>query len=373
MIFQALLVSKDESSLSLLTPVLAEFELEAQSCSYADALSRLTEQKFDAVVVDFDDPHSASLVLQNASGAGHVVTIALLGDKRKVRNVFGAGANFVLYKPLTAGKAKATLRAAIALIKRERRSAFRVPVQIPIQLRVKSGPEMEGILLDISEDGMDILSAQSLYPTATISGKFILPQSDSPFDVEGEVAWANPNGQAGVRFVDPREEMREALRAWFAAHSPEMPPEEPEPVLHCKLTDLSTGGCYVETESPFPERSEIVLNLQVAEVAVQASGTVRVMHPDFGMGIEFASRTSEQRGQVSGFINLLTNRPGAVPELSVTPRSLTMTKEQAETATVVEDFDDPLLELLRGHESLGQEEFLQQLRKQRSSEAVANS
>ncbi|HEY1802623.1 MAG TPA: PilZ domain-containing protein [Terriglobales bacterium] len=374
MIFQALLVTKDEQTSSVLAPVLAEFELEAKSCSYTDALTRLTEQKFDAVIVDFDDPHNASLVFQNAGAAGHVVTVALLNDKKRVRSVFGAGANFVLYKPLSAAKAKATLRAAIALIKRERRSSFRVPVQVAVQLRVQGGAEMEGILLDISEEGMDVLSAQTLYPTAPISARFQLPESDFQFEVQSQVAWANPNGQSGVRFVDMGESAREALKSWFSTHAPEMPPDEPEPVAHCQLTDLSTGGCYVETESPFPERSEIVLNLKVANVEVQAEGTVRVMHPGFGMGIEFASRTPQQREQVSGFINLLMSRPGTLPELSITPRALAGAKDTtSEDHSAHDDFDDPLLELLRGHESFGQEEFLEQLRKQRNSEAVTNS
>jgi hypothetical protein len=37
-----------------------------------------------------------------------------------------------------------------------------------------------------------------------------------------------------------------------------------------------------------------------------------------------------------------------------------------------EELDDPLLELLRSHESLNQEEFLQKLRQQRSSEEVTS-
>jgi CheY-like chemotaxis protein len=374
MIFQALLVSKDESSSSVLTPVLAEFELEAQLCSYPDALVRLTEQKFDAVLVDFDDPHSASLVLQNTANAGHAVTVALLRDKGKVRNVFGSGANFVLYKPLSAAMAQATLRAAVALIKRERRRSFRVPVQVPIQLRLKNGPEMEGILLDLSEDGMDVLSAQTLYPTAAVTSRFCLPDSDEELELQSEVAWANPNGQSGVRFIDTPEKTRETLRAWLSAHAPELPPEDPEPVAHCRLTDLSTGGCYVETESPFPERSEIVLCLKADDVQVHAEGMVQVMHPSFGMGIEFASRTVEQREQVSGFIGMLTSRPGILPELSITPRSMSAAKESHPVAGAApEDMEDPLLELLRGHESLTQEEFLERLHKQRSSEAVTNS
>ena len=38
-----------------------------------------------------------------------------------------------------------------------------------------------------------------------------------------------------------------------------------------------------------------------------------------------------------------------------------------------EELEDPLLELLRSHESLNQEEFLQKLRQQRSSEEVTSA
>src|SRR6202051_4775464 len=133
MTFQSLLVSKDAQASDVLTPVLAGFGLGVQCCGYPDALCRLTEQKFDAVIVDYDDPHSAALVPQNASQAAgnDTVTVALLNDKTKVRHVFGAGANFVLYKPISQQQAEATLRAAIALLKRERRRSFRVPVQLP--------------------------------------------------------------------------------------------------------------------------------------------------------------------------------------------------------------------------------------------------
>ena len=101
MTLQALLVSKDDETSALLGSVLCEFGLGVQCCGYLDAICRVTEQKFDAVIVDYDDPHSAALVLQNASQASSgntVVTVALLSDKTKVRSVFGAGANFVLSK-----------------------------------------------------------------------------------------------------------------------------------------------------------------------------------------------------------------------------------------------------------------------------------
>jgi CheY-like chemotaxis protein len=373
MTFQALLVSKSDAAISAIRPVLSSFGFDAESCGYPDALCRLTEQKFDVVVVDFDDPHSAALVLQNAAAGSSSITVALLSDKTKVRNVFGAGANFVLYKPIAKPQAEATFRAATALIKRERRRSFRVPVQIPVLLRVQNGTEMEGILLDLSEDGMDVLAPQALYPSAPVTAKFSLPSSDIAIEISGEAAWANPNGQSGVRFVDLSQKVRTTLRSWLFAHAAENPPEDPEPVCHCNLTDLSVGGCYVETESPFPERSGIVLCLKAGEIEVQAEGTVRVMHPGFGMGIEFASHTTEQREQVSHFINSLSSKPGVRPELLVTPRALSSSTGNEADETSHEDLNDPLLELLHGHELLSQEEFLQRLRQQRGAEAVAKA
>ena len=106
MSFRALLVSKDDQAIEALTPVLSNFGLTVHRCGYPDALCLVSEQKFHAVLVDFDDPHSATLTFENLSAArfrAHAVTVALLADRSKVRNAFGAGANFVLKAPEAAG------------------------------------------------------------------------------------------------------------------------------------------------------------------------------------------------------------------------------------------------------------------------------
>jgi PilZ domain len=217
---------------------------------------------------------------------------------------------------------------------------------------------------------MDVLAAQPTYPSAIVIANFTLPESNNEIEVRGEVAWANPNGQSGVRFVDMTENLRTTLQTWVLAHAQELPPEEPEPVAHCKLTDLSLGGCYVETESPFPERSGIILCLKAEDMEVQAEGMVRVMHPAYGMGIEFAARTPEQRAHVESFIGFLSSRPGTTPELLIMPRALAAHDDPGADDQRAEELDDPLLDLLRNHQSLAQEDFLQALRNQRSSEEV---
>jgi CheY-like chemotaxis protein len=377
MTFQSLLVCKDEPTTDVLTSVLAGFGLGVQCCGYPDALCRVTEQKFDAVIVDYDDPHSAALVLQNvyqAAGANNTVTVALLNDKTKVRNVFGAGANFVLYKPISQQQAEASLRAAIAMMKRERRRSFRVPVQLEIKVKVENGTEMEGILLDLSEDGLDVLAAQPLCPGARISARFTLPEQNSEIEVQGEIAWANPNGESGVRYIDLADNLRQRLREWVVVNAAEILPEDPEPVSECKLTDLSLGGCYVETVSPFPERSGVVLCLKAAGMEVQAEGKVRVMHPESGMGLEFASGTEEQREQVGNFIKFLTSRPGTVPQLLINPKALAAVNDgDYRDGKQSGEPEDLLLDLLNRADALSQEQFLQELRQQRNSEEVASS
>ena len=65
MILQALLVSKDELTAETLIQVLAEFGVAIDRSNAADvAVSRLAEERFDQVIVDFDDPEAASLVLE---------------------------------------------------------------------------------------------------------------------------------------------------------------------------------------------------------------------------------------------------------------------------------------------------------------------
>ena len=368
MAFRALLVTKDDQAVETLAPVLSDLGLLAQCCGYPDAVCLVTEQKFHVVVVDFDDPHSAALVMQSVASAAFEnppINIVLLNDKSKVRAAFRAGANFIVYKPVTLELAAATLRTVAMLIKRERRHSVRVSVQVPIKLKLESSSPIEGILLDLSEYGMDVLASEPLYCSASLNSRFTLPDWPSEIELHGEVAWANPNGESGVRFTENPESLRTALRRWIFDHMKEPTLEVPEAVPDCKLTDLSLGGCYVETPSPFPERTHLVLSLKAEAAEIQAKGWVRVMHPSRGMGIEFALRSTTERHQTENFIQFLASRPGVQPELLASPANA------AENFSAPsDDVEDPLLDLLRNHESFSEEMFLQALRSQRNEQLV---
>ena len=133
---QALLVSSDDSAADVLGRVLSGFGIATDRSSDPETtLARIHQQKFDALIVDFDDQKVAEEVLLQAKRLGTgPLSVALVADTAKVRNILSGGAHFVLYKPISEEATRAGLRAAAALLTRERRRAFRVPVQAAVEI-----------------------------------------------------------------------------------------------------------------------------------------------------------------------------------------------------------------------------------------------
>jgi CheY-like chemotaxis protein len=376
MTLQALLVSTDDSAADVLGRLLPTLGIALDRSSDPETtIARIQQQKFDALIVDFDDAKLAQAVLEQARQVDSAsLSVALVADPAKVREILSAGAHFVLYKPVSEEAAKAGLRPAAALLSRERRSAFRVPVQAPVEITLPDQRKVDGILLDLSETGMDVLTPEAQTAEALLGFHFELPDSALKVEGHGQVAWANPNGQTGVYFMDLPEAVVAELKAWLKAAATSIGSDAEENVPHCRLTDLSLGGCYVETNAPFPERALVDLCLKTDELEVHTEGMVRVNHPAHGMGVEFPSRTAEQRAQVANLIGVLRSSPDRAPELTISPRALVADLTQFEPASPqarnaameMEEMEDPLLELLRRGTSLQQDDFLAELRHQRS-------
>jgi CheY-like chemotaxis protein len=382
MTLMALLVSTDDSAADVLGRVLPAFGIAMDRCSDPETtIARIQQQKFDALVMDFDDAKLAEAVLQQVQQvSSECLRIALVADRTKVRDILRAGAHFILYKPVSEEASKAGLRAAAALLNRERRSAFRVPVQAPVEVTLPDQRKVDAILLDLSETGMDVLTPEAQTPEAVLGFQFQLPDGALKLEGKARVAWANPNGQIGAHFLDLPDAVVTELKAWLrtaATSAGELPDET---VPHCRLTDLSLGGCYVETDAPFPERALVDFCLKTQQLEVHTEGMVRVIHPGHGMGVEFPSRTADQRAQVGNLISVLRSSPDTTPELTISPRALVADLTQFEAASQVEnqaadteELEDPLLELLRRGSKLQENDFLAELHQQRHPVDVAQA
>ena len=383
----ALLISTDDSACEVLGRVLPASGIAVERFSdLPAAIDRLRQQRFDALIIDFENADAAAQVFEEGrrlNSGNAPITVALVAERGRVRDILSGGAHFVLYKPLSDEKARAGLRAVTALLNRERRRAYRVPVQAEVELTLPDTRKIEGILLDLSETGMDVLTAEPQIPATLLNFRFQLPDASLEIHAHGQVAWSKPNGQTGVHFLDLDETVKAQLQVWLEAAAAAHRAGADETVPHCKLTDLSLGGCYLETDSPFPEHALIDLCLKADEMAVHTEGMVRVTHPGHGMGVEFPSRTPEQRAQVGNLISFLRGCPESMLEMSVSPKALTADlsqfesgpeagKEIQEDSSENEELQDPLLELLRQASTMQQDDFLEELRRQRTGEAVSS-
>src|SRR5690349_11565757 len=132
MSLQALVFCADEKVVKVLRRVLGDLEIGVEHSESGDAaIRKLTRRRFEAVIVDCSDQQTASQILKSVRSAPcnkHAVAVALVETHTGLRSAFELGAHFVLYKPVTTERAKASFRAARALMKCERRRNTRIPV-----------------------------------------------------------------------------------------------------------------------------------------------------------------------------------------------------------------------------------------------------
>lgn len=368
MSLKSLLYCSDEKIVRVLRRVLCDLEINAEHCGDSDsAILKLTRQRFESVIVDCNDLESAAQVLRSARTAPcnkRAIAVAIVDGQTGLKSAFEMGAHFVLYKPVSTERAKASFRAARALMKRERRRNTRVAVEMPITLLLENG-QQRAKSADLSEGGMAIEIDRRPKSSANLRIRFTVPGAQMERECPVEIAWETSGRQIGLRFTDIPPDVRSELKTWLTRQLPEA--EQDDPPVVCKLTDLSLGGCYLELPSPLPVRTRVTLCMKVRELKVQVEGVVRVMHPENGMGVEFTQRTDQQRQHVERFIDVLMKSEGAIPELTVAPDGLEVTLEPKFLQAANTAVEDPLIDLFANKASLPADAFLAELRRQRTS------
>ncbi|HTR23434.1 MAG TPA: hypothetical protein VMI10_05575 [Terriglobales bacterium] len=138
-------------------------------------------------------------------------------------------------------------------------------------------------------------------------------------------------------------------------------PAKPAPPRRWRLTDVSAGACYLESTSPLPADTPVLLSVKALEKEYVLDGVVRISHHEAGMGIEFAHAQSAQ------VEDLIAHLAGS----RETPRVFVGRKEREGTPPAApmhardRGAPDLLLDLVLSGPSLTQEQFFSDLRAQR--------
>jgi DNA-binding response OmpR family regulator len=365
MSLNSLLVSSDDKTVRVLRRVLSDLEIGVEHCSDTEsAVHQLTRNRFEAVIVDCCNIGTIGQVFRSVRLAAcnkRAIAIAIVEAQTSLQEAFEIGAHFVFYKPLSTERAKASLRAARALMKRERRRNARLAVQIPVLLRVEDGAaQLRAMTTDLGEGGMALVLQTRARNLSSMHANFTLPGTEHRIESITEIAWEGPSRQVGIRFIDLAPEAQDQLKNWLDSRSPEF--EKDDPPVSCKLTDLSLAGCYVELTSPFPIGTRVILLTEADSELKRASAVVRVMHPEAGMGVEFDRNSALQKKQSSELLSVLST--GSHPDLMVQPDGLNADAPRAFS-------DDPLVKFFIEKADLSSETFRHELTRRRSRSAAA--
>jgi len=216
---ESLLLSRDPEVIRILRPTLEKLAIDLEVCrGISSGTEILSNEKFDAVIVDCDDLQGGLDViagLRKGSSNKNSVAFAILNGTTTTQQAFERGANFVMQKPITPLNATRCFGAALGFMARERRRYFRQKVDMPVILRLSNGQEVKATATNLSEGGMAVRMRGKL-KGGIAKVAFTLPGTKNSMEPKAELAWADDNGRAGIRFLDVPQTSREQLEAWIA-------------------------------------------------------------------------------------------------------------------------------------------------------------
>jgi CheY-like chemotaxis protein len=354
MALTSLVVCADAKAVSVLSRILADLGIGVEHCEDPPtALARLGAQAFDALLVDCkDEPAAIELIVHARQVPANQATlvVAMVDGRNRVRDIFANGANFILYKPISPERASTSLRAARALMRRERRRNQRIPLHAQAALDYAATENVPATVVELSESGMGIQSERKLPPSSKVYFQFSLPGQKAPVRLSGDVVWQDSAGRVGIRFADVPQASRRLLSQWLQANLTQvekgsnLPTATANPLAglgllsvssadrrersrhacrlgaevyrlgsnvptRCSLSDISTGGCYVETTDPFPSGTAVEIVVRTRDIKLRIHGTVQAVHRAFGMGVAFSLKTAEEREYVQQLIALVAQAP----------------------------------------------------------------
>lgn len=104
-----------------------------------------------------------------------------------------------------------------------------------------------------------------------------------------------------------RTERRRESRQPFIA-SAEIIDERENARTSSRVTDLSRHGCYVEMPNPFPQGTNVLIEIYTETEFLEAHATVAYLEPKQGMGLTFAEMPPYFSGVLNKWLVQTTGR-----------------------------------------------------------------
>lgn len=220
----ALLLCGDMGTLGVTQKVLEEYGMSVRVAPSAPAADQLMQRtRFDLAVFDSDVPGAMQLAAPDSSHAPKMIFGLVRALKTDV--IVGKRVHFIVQKPFTADILGKSLRAAYGSMLRERRAAFRHPVNINASscvLLLEAGERSvpNARILDVSQTGLCLETEETLPQGAMLQIGFAIPNSKDGIHLTGSVMWNQNSGKAGIKFARMESGEQIKLNTWLESIGP---------------------------------------------------------------------------------------------------------------------------------------------------------
>src|SRR5580693_8818970 len=219
MTLSSMVVSRDWQEVSVLECILGGLHMDvAVESEPQRALSRLTNSKVDALIVDCDLNGTGQFFreLQQEAPRASTVPLVIMGRRQGRHEMEESGAMYAFDKPISVEQAVRTLSAARNMILDGRLRYHRAGLEVPVMLRGARQKKAGGQLINLSQGGLQIRVEDGFDASDASRVSFDLPGTKCAVKAEVEVAWSDQQGNVGIHFMNMTSEMKNTLRLWLA-------------------------------------------------------------------------------------------------------------------------------------------------------------
>jgi CheY-like chemotaxis protein len=223
-VFSALLLLPDQHSHSMMKRVLEGFGINvhpASGVSEADQVVR--GARIDLAICDFDIPRADELALLQPSTPWRGVAVGLMPTAR-LDHSGHKRVQLRVPKPVSVDMLVRSLKASYSSMAQQRIATYRhtVPVKLVAGMLNHRGWQRtlhQVNVLNLSQTGLCLNSAEPLPYGASLSMSLVLPESSNSLHATGNIVWTHTSGRAGVAFersaCPEMKKLQERLNSWL--------------------------------------------------------------------------------------------------------------------------------------------------------------
>ena len=217
MTLSSMVVSRDWQEISVLECILGGLHIGVDVEAHPErARAKLSRSKIDAVIVDCDLDGAGDFLreLQNDLINKSVPVVVLRGQRDRTTGKIQQP-SFEFQKPISVEQAVHTLSAARNMILDGRLRYHRQPLHVPVALSCGPRKRVTAKLVNLSQGGIGIRAPQKLAAGGPVKVSFALPGTKLSLKFQGELAWTDKQGNAGIRFLEMDGGVKRNLQLWL--------------------------------------------------------------------------------------------------------------------------------------------------------------